>query len=586
MANKPLKSITFPGLPDTYTVPQVDSTLTQAGQVADAKKVGDELSAVKEDLSIYNTYDLLRRFATFTSRTSGGVTYTWNSDNTVCTAVGTTTGVSVTNLYNVSGVMPQGIVAGGKYRVKCQTTDTNLMLEIIAYNGSTAVKDSFITDDTVFEVPSNTASLVLRIRTRHSTGSPSTVNATISVQILNAMSNSELTSLVTENTANIDSNTKSIASLENFNAYDLLRKFGTYTDKTGGGITYTWNADKSVCTAVGTTTGLSVNNLYADDGMPTGVIAGENYFVKCATTDTNLLLEILAYNGSTTIKDTYITTDVQYHVPSNATSLTIRIRTRHTSQTSSTVNATISVQFLNAPTNQRLAEDVERPSMGYMQIFPMYTTIGDSLMGGYMNRNGITINTATAKEAGNNWVNYLALRIGRTFTNLAVGGSTTGDWRSTHLSNANIDTNCYIVGLGVNDHRQSVSIGSASDIATDFVDNANSFYGNYDYIIRQLHAWQPTAHIFCFTIPQIEGGTSENYNVAIRTICEMYPAFVHCIDLAKDYTKLYSDPIVTDNYTGGHFNPVAYSYMSMAIEKAINSFINSHNSLFATVPYA
>ena len=51
MANKPLKSIKFPGLSDTYTVPEVDATLTGTGKAADAKKVGDEVSALKADLT-------------------------------------------------------------------------------------------------------------------------------------------------------------------------------------------------------------------------------------------------------------------------------------------------------------------------------------------------------------------------------------------------------------------------------------------------------------------------------------------------------------------------------------------------------
>lgn len=51
MANIPLKSIKFPGLDDTYTVPQVDSTLSIAGAAADAKETGDELDELKNTLS-------------------------------------------------------------------------------------------------------------------------------------------------------------------------------------------------------------------------------------------------------------------------------------------------------------------------------------------------------------------------------------------------------------------------------------------------------------------------------------------------------------------------------------------------------
>jgi hypothetical protein len=47
MANKPLHSITFPDLPDTYTIPQVTTDLTQANKAAEAKKVGDELDELK-----------------------------------------------------------------------------------------------------------------------------------------------------------------------------------------------------------------------------------------------------------------------------------------------------------------------------------------------------------------------------------------------------------------------------------------------------------------------------------------------------------------------------------------------------------
>ena len=51
MANISLKDIQFPGLNNVYKVPEVDSTLTQSGAAADAKKTGDELSDLKQEFN-------------------------------------------------------------------------------------------------------------------------------------------------------------------------------------------------------------------------------------------------------------------------------------------------------------------------------------------------------------------------------------------------------------------------------------------------------------------------------------------------------------------------------------------------------
>lgn len=74
MATKPLKTLTFPTLPNTYTIPQVDATLTQTGQAADAKKTGDEISDLKEDLKIAVTGLIFIESGTFAD--ADGVTKT------------------------------------------------------------------------------------------------------------------------------------------------------------------------------------------------------------------------------------------------------------------------------------------------------------------------------------------------------------------------------------------------------------------------------------------------------------------------------------------------------------------------------
>ena len=55
MANIPLKSIKFPGLANTYTIPEVSTDLTASGKAAEAAKVGAELADIKADVAAAGT---------------------------------------------------------------------------------------------------------------------------------------------------------------------------------------------------------------------------------------------------------------------------------------------------------------------------------------------------------------------------------------------------------------------------------------------------------------------------------------------------------------------------------------------------
>lgn len=223
----------------------------------------------------------------------------------------------------------------------------------------------------------------------------------------------------------------------------------------------------------------------------------------------------------------------------------------------------------------------------YIQIFDHITGIGDSLMAGYSATSDITISSAVARERGANWLAYMGLSIGRTPNNLAVGNTTTHDWRYTSadadLSAANITTNCYLVGLGVNDSRHNLSVGTSADIKSSKSSNADSFYGNMDYIVRTLHEYNANAHIFLFTIPGNET-KRDAINTAIRYIANLY-SYVHCIDLASNYEDEFTSGFIADNYYSGHYNAITYKHIACLIESAINKYMFENYTKFKNVPY-
>lgn len=157
MANIPLKSIKFPGLDDTYTVPQIDDTLAVAGKAADAKAAGDQITELKNDMDYFGDINLIPlRTANVTTV---GVSFAWN--RYTVTVTGKASSGSYYNLYENRTALPKGMVAGGTYHIRYDSE--NLVLRVYAVDGSNNATQIYsAVRGGSFTIPAGTVGIMVR----------------------------------------------------------------------------------------------------------------------------------------------------------------------------------------------------------------------------------------------------------------------------------------------------------------------------------------------------------------------------------------------------------------------------------------
>lgn len=234
----------------------------------------------------------------------------------------------------------------------------------------------------------------------------------------------------------------------------------------------------------------------------------------------------------------------------------------------------------------------EKIDIDLVGVFKKVYCLGDSFTAGYTSIGGVNIGSADARPLKNNWCGYIEKMTGNDYENLAIGSSTTHHWRysdgpsSTYHPDINLanDTNAdaYIIGLGVNDERTGMTVGTSSSIASNYDNNADNFTGNYDWIVRKLMSWNTRAHIFCMTIPLSEGNVVA-YNDMIDYICSLYPSKVHKISLEGTDVDL---SWIAGSFSNGHYCPIVYNYFASIIYRRISAFVWDNYTRFQTVPYA
>lgn len=179
--------------------PGTDKELKTAGVAADGKRTGDEITGLKSDLKNYNVYDMLHDVGTFANSTSKTVIFSWNTEKTQCAVNGTATGgFAFNNIRYDASTLPLGFEAGKTYPVIYETTDSDIVLEMIAYlDGATSGGVStIIKESSEYAVPTNCTGLNIRLRVDSGKTADGTVNK---IAIINTLSNSDLKKNIDEN---------------------------------------------------------------------------------------------------------------------------------------------------------------------------------------------------------------------------------------------------------------------------------------------------------------------------------------------------------------------------------------------------
>ena len=168
--------------------------------------------------------------------------------------------------------------------------------------------------------------------------------------------------------------------------------------------------------------------------------------------------------------------------------------------------------------------------------------------------------------------------------------------RNSHSSGIGLNTaldpdnkcQLYIIGLEVNDRSgiyptEPTYLGSPSDIdLSDPENNADTFYGNYAYIIQKITAEFQDAKFIIFTNPRTDG----DFNNAIRYMATIFNNCYLC-DLWEMYSDLYTSGGYYDRFKdqSAHYPAMAYQSMGKLLEVAVSKVMNDNLSAFKDIQY-
>jgi len=206
---------------------------------------------------------------------------------------------------------------------------------------------------------------------------------------------------------------------------------------------------------------------------------------------------------------------------------------------------------------------------GFVPIFRTIACIGDSLASGELQLKKADGTNAYFDFYEYSWGKNIERQTGSKVHVFARGGMTARAYRTEFANKMGyykkeLAANAYIIALGVNDLlNQDTEIGSIADICKENPkENADTYIGNYAYIIQRYKAIQPEAKFFLVTIPR---STDRGEARMARTraqrdaIYALSEYFDNCyvIDLfeqAPDFDAEFREAF----FLNGHMSPAGY----------------------------
>lgn len=317
----------------------IDATLSVAGKAADAKKTGDEISALKEDLNIVNSRSDTLLGALNYSFVKGSLKSADGSELTSNNALRT-------------GFIDIGQLS--KVHVLNPKEKTHKFFEYDSSKGFLRTNTAVSTTDYDYTFGANTAYIRFQI-------AETSIELTAAEGFILLAGGGYVIDYIAEKTPN-----------------NLSDKFFSRVGSTQNGVTYTW--DGSTCTAVGTADGNSYNRVYYvnKSTMPAQLSAGKKYYISCVTTDPNLRLQMLSYKSDESYSVFEYNESCVLEIPADTVGLLFRLYVNN----GVAVSATIKVDIYDVPRNEAVYRSIpervfNNPDFNDLTDTGVYVTFSD-----------------------------------------------------------------------------------------------------------------------------------------------------------------------------------------------------------------